>query len=185
MADDPVRQAWTAEADEIGCWLRPAAAADFDEIRHVEFSAFRRPDEADLVDALRAGGYVLVEWVAEDGDDIVGHALVTRLAAAPDQFKVSILAPLAVRPEHQRKGIGGALVRRVLRDLKTRGEDLVVVLGHPDYYPQFGFDHDIAQRISGPWSGVGDAWMAAPLSAAGRRCGLISIMVPAPFDDID
>ena len=171
--------------DDTDYRLRPAAAPDFEEIRHVEFSAFRRPDEADLVDALREGGYVLAEWVAVDGDDVVGHALVTRLAAAPEHFKVSVLAPLAVRPEHQRKGIGGALVRGIMRDLKNRGEDLIVVLGHPDYYPQFGFDHDIAQRISGPWSGAGDAWMAAPLSAAGRRCGLISIMVPAPFDDID
>lgn len=174
-----------SETDDVDYRLRPAVAADHEEIRHVEFSAFRRPDEAGLVDALREAGHVLVEWVAEDGDDVVGHALVTRLVAAPEHFKVSVLAPLAVRPEHQRKGIGGALIRAVMRDLKTRGEDLIVVLGHPDYYPQFGFDHDIAQRISGPWSGAGEAWMAAPLSTVGRRCGLISIMVPAPFDDID
>ncbi len=165
--------------------LRDAVPEDYAEIRAVETAAFRRPDEADLVEDLRRLGAVVLELVAEEGGEIAGHILFSRVDAAPSSFSITLLAPVAVRPELQGHGIGGHLIRRGLRLLQAAGEDLVVVLGEPEFYPQFGFDADMAQRISGPWSRLGAPWMAAPLSATGRRCGLIGITVPSPFADID
>ncbi|MEO1198986.1 MAG: N-acetyltransferase [Pseudomonadota bacterium] len=165
--------------------LRKAVAADYEDIRFVETAAFGRPDEAYLVEALRASGKVVLELIAEEGGELAGHILFSRAETSPETFSIVILAPVAVRPGLQRQGIGGHLVRRGLQLLRTAGEDLVVVLGPPDFYPQFGFDADIALRISGPWSRLGPTWMAAPLSKKGKTCGLIGITPPTAFADID
>ncbi|WP_433871415.1 GNAT family N-acetyltransferase [Saccharopolyspora sp. CA-218241] len=123
---------WTARAE---------VDADRPRVRAVNLTAFPGAAEADLVDALRADPDAWIpglSWVATSADGrIAGHALLTRcqVGGAP----ALALAPCAVRPEDQRRGAGSAAIRGALDAARQLGENLVVVLGHADYYPRFGF----------------------------------------------
>lgn len=119
---------------------RPEQDTDHDAIRAVTMAAFETRDEADLVDALRADeawipGLSMVT-TRPDGR-VVGHALLTRCWV--DDTPALCLAPCSVLPEHQRTGAGSAAVRAVLDAARGDEGPFVIVLGHPDYYPRFGF----------------------------------------------
>ena len=132
--------------------VRPAREADHAAIRAVVTAAFGQPDEADLVDALRADGDALVELVAEDNDEVVGHILFSPMACEP-RAKVAALAPVAVKPGRQRDGVGIALIEAGLEDCRAKGVDAVIVLGHADYYARFGFSAELARQVRAPFSG--------------------------------
>ncbi len=119
-------------------------------IRSIHEAAFGRPDEADLVDNLRAEGVVLAALVAELEDRIVGHILFSRMSieTAGRSVPAAALAPLSVLPEHHRRGVGGQLIRQGLDALRRQGERIVLVLGHPDYYPRFGFSSGKASSLA-------------------------------------
>jgi putative acetyltransferase len=117
--------------------IRPETPVDYPAIHAINQAAFAQPDEADLVDRLRAEGAVLLSLVAELDGAIAGHILFTRMHVA-DSPAVA-LAPVAVDPARQRQGIGAALIGRGLDLLRDAGERIVIVVGHPDYYPRFGF----------------------------------------------
>ena len=94
------------------------------------------------MDELRAAGAGVVSLVAEEAGQVVGHVLFSpvRVERADGQGREALgLAPMAVRPEHQRRGIGGRLVEAGLAACRRSGHGLVFVLGHPEYYPRFGF----------------------------------------------
>jgi putative acetyltransferase len=139
-------------------------AADHPGIREVNRLAFEGDEEALLVDRLRAQGLVVASLVAVDDDRVIGHILFSRLPIdTPDgAIDAVALAPMAVRPEAQRRGIGSLLVRRGIEVCRQRGEAIVIVVGHPDYYPRFGFSAQLARRLSGPFSG--DVFMALELT---------------------
>jgi putative acetyltransferase len=120
--------------------IRTEEPRDVDQIRVVNERAFGRPDEAALVDALR-GPSGTISLVAESGDRIVGHILFSfvRIDGAATTLVTSGLAPMAVLPECQRQGIGSQLVRAGIDACRSAGHDAVVVVGHPDFYPRFGF----------------------------------------------
>ena len=124
-----------------GLTIRPERPADVPSIRAVNERAFGQPDEAALVDAVRARGERCISLVAVDGARLVGHILFTPVTIGePDQVhEAAGLAPLAVDPDHQRRGIGGRLVARGLDRCRESGFRIAVVLGHPSYYPRFGF----------------------------------------------
>lgn len=124
-------QSWTTRAE---------TDADIPAVRAVTLAAFGRPEEADLVEALRAdAGWLDGLSIVATGEDgaVVGHALLTRCHV--DSTPALCLAPVAVLPDRQRTGAGAAAVRAALRAASSRGERFVVVLGHPEYYPRFGF----------------------------------------------
>lgn len=123
-------------------------------IRLVNEQAFGRRDEADLVDRLRAQGVVLASFVAEDEDLIVGHILFSRMSIeTTDKFVAAVaLAPLAVIPKIQRQGIGTMLTAHGLNWLRAHSEQIVLVLGHPDYYRRFGFSTIKALLIESPFN---------------------------------
>jgi putative acetyltransferase len=114
---------------------------DVTAIRRVNELAFGQPAEADLVDALRENGKVLLSLVAVEGDDVAGHILFSPVRIEPEGPPLSAvgLAPMAVLPELQNRGIGSQLVRAGLDECRKSGYDCVVVLGHAHYYPRFGF----------------------------------------------
>ncbi|MEU2560513.1 bifunctional class I SAM-dependent methyltransferase/N-acetyltransferase [Streptomyces longispororuber] len=126
-----------------GWRTRPEAASGTDRaaVHAVHAAAFPTRAEADLVDALRADADAWLEgmsYVTETPEgEVVAHALLTRcrVGGAP----ALCLAPVAALPAYQRTGAGSAVVRAVLSAARARGEHLVLVLGHPEYYPRFGF----------------------------------------------
>jgi putative acetyltransferase len=146
--------------------IREANAADHAMIRAVTAAAFdtSRYDEAGIIEGVRAEGLVLVELVAEDDGEIIGHVLFSRMRADPPRA-VAALGPVAVAPARQRTGIGEALCRAGIEACRGAGMEAVVVLGHPPYYPRFGFSADAAAKLASPYAGS-PAFMAMELKPA-------------------
>jgi len=132
-------------------------------IRAVNEAAFGGAYEADLVDQLRGSDYALISLVAELESRIVGHIMFSRMWIKTSSGLLSAvaLAPVAVLPGHQRKGIGSLLVQRGLELSRGRDEEIVIVVGHPDYYPRFGFSSAKAKSLESPFPR--EAFMALEL----------------------
>ena len=147
--------------------IRAEKPADFEEIDAVVEAAFGQPDEVDIVHRIRSlDGYVpeLSLVAVDEAGEIVGHVMLSY--ADLDGRRVLQLAPLAVRPDRQRVGIGDALTRAALELADERGEPLVLVLGHADYYPRFGFESARARGIVSDIEGLPDEpWMVKVLTA--------------------
>ena len=149
--------------------IRAATPRDREAIRLVEEHAFGQQAEAGLVDALVAEGDAIVELVAEEDGDVVGHILFSRLYIQNGGRTVPAvaLAPLAVEPDFHGTGIGGALIREAHVRLKDAGETLAVVLGDPAYYGRFGYSHDRAAGFESDYQCdalQALAWGDAPVS---------------------
>lgn len=131
--------------------VRPETPDDLAAVRLVNEAAFGGPAEADLVDALRRSARPFLSIVAERPGAIIGHIAFSPVSidgqSAPDATPPVLLglAPMAVRPGEQGRGIGSALVRSGLEACRSIGTGAVVVLGHPTYYPRFGFE--VASRL--------------------------------------
>ncbi|MEK1890627.1 MAG: N-acetyltransferase [Phyllobacterium sp.] len=116
--------------------------------------AFGGAEEADLVDSLRRDGDVVLELVAVRHGDPVGHILFSRLTVAGDvDFPAVALAPLAVCPQNQRRGLGTVLVETAHEHLSAAGERLSVVLGDAAYYGRFGYTHARANGFESKYQG--------------------------------
>jgi putative acetyltransferase len=138
--------------------IRPERPEDSSQIRHVNELAFGQPAEADLVDNLRRACAEALSLVAEEDDGaIAGHILFTPVVVEGGLPLGMGLAPMAVRPDRQRQGIGSELVRRGLEILRERGCPFVVVVGHPEYYPRFGFEPASKHGLVSQWKGMRDA----------------------------
>ncbi|THD81305.1 MAG: N-acetyltransferase [Phenylobacterium sp.] len=133
--------------------IRYAKPADHVAIAEVVAAAFGRDDEAELVARLRADQDVMFELVAETDGTIEGHILFSRLWADRDDLYAA-LAPLAVRPDRQKTGLGSALVRAGLVSAPQFGAVGVLVLGDPAYYPRFGFSAEMAASVTAPFQGM-------------------------------
>ncbi len=153
--------------------VRKAVESDRQTISDVVIAAFgdvQGREISDLVVELLVdpSAQPLLSLVATDNEHVVGHILFTKVRIDGSQRRVSasILAPLSVRPEHQNQGIGGRLIKEGLVRLKTAGVHLVFVLGHPGYYPKFGFSPAGIMRFEAPYpiaAKDADAWMALEL----------------------
>ncbi len=131
-------------------------------------AAFERPDEAELVDRIRANGHARIALVAELETVLVGHILFSpvTLQCADGAVDGLGLAPLAVAPANQRAGIGGALVRAGLARCRALATPYVVVLGHPEYYPRFGFTNASAHHVDNEY-GATEAFQVLELVPGG------------------
>lgn len=121
--------------------VRAETAEDHDAIHRVNELAFGQRNEADLVDALRVNASPFFSLVAVIDEQVVGHIFFSPVSVESENsgFTAMGLAPMAVLPEYQNQGIGTRLVREGLKECQRLGQDIVVVLGHPNYYPRFGF----------------------------------------------
>ena len=129
--------------------IRAERAGDEAAVRRVNELAFGGREEAALVDALREAARPHVSLVATDGGEVVGHIFFSPVSLEPEDssvvapedssFAAMGLAPMAVLPDQQRRGVGSALVRAGLDECRRLGMGVVVVVGHPEYYPRFGF----------------------------------------------
>lgn len=144
--------------------LRPEASDNRTAIWSLHRAAFESELEPNLVDALRDGGFAEVSLVAELDGKIVGHILFSKVSIITNDGAVDALslAPMAVRPDHQRQGIGSRLIEAGLQACRDAGHKIVLVLGHPNFYPRFGFSSELARPLESPFGG-GEAWMALEL----------------------
>lgn len=140
--------------------VRIATPADADAVDTIHRAAFAGTEfgyqgEADLVRRIDADGDALVSLVAERDGAVVGHVLFSRMDVAGDGQPLAAagLAPVAVTPDLQGQGIGDALIRAGLDDLRQQAIAISFVLGHPDYYPRFGYSPDLAARFASPFAG--------------------------------
>ncbi|HVO23492.1 MAG TPA: N-acetyltransferase [Candidatus Margulisiibacteriota bacterium] len=135
--------------------IQAESAADRLAIREVNVRAFGRDDEARLVEMLRASAEfaATLSLVAVDDGRVVGHILFSRIhiRTADADVPALALAPVAVLPERQNHGIGAALIRRGLQECRRLGHRIVVVVGHPSYYPRFGFSSARAKGLDAPF----------------------------------
>jgi len=156
--------------------IRAEEQNDRAAVHAVNVSAFGTPSEANLVSALREQTQPVVSLIAEENGAVVGHIMLSpvSLSGHPD-LKVMGLAPMAVAPEHQRKGIGSALVRAGLEQAKQLGFAAVVVLGHPEYYPRFGCSPSSRFGIDCEYEVPEEAFMAMELQpgALGGKTGKV------------
>jgi putative acetyltransferase len=126
-------------------FIRKETASDLIDVRRVNELAFERASEADLVDSLRKNAHPRISLVAveseEEDEKIVGHIFFSPVTIEKNEssFIAMGLAPMAVLPSHQNRGIGSLLIREGLKECQRIGHDVIVVLGHADYYPRFGF----------------------------------------------
>jgi putative acetyltransferase len=163
--------------------IRPESPGDFPAVWNVHREAFGRDDEANLVEQLRTEGFARVSLVATRGNLIVGHVLFSQLAIVTPEGPIAglSLAPLAVLPEFQAQGAGSQLCREGLTVCRAQQHRIVIVLGHADYYPRFGFSPELALPLESPYAGP--SFMAAEL-VPGALTGVRGrVVYPPPFGE--
>jgi len=159
--DEAIAPAWT---------IRPELPIDLDQIHELHRAAFSGSAEAELVDAIRSGPDFIpdLSLVAVTADDsVLGHVMLSRIALQPDdgteaRTDVLALAPLAVLPPHQGRGIGAALMQEALAVADQREEPMTIVLGSPALFGPFGFVPAQDLGILGPYDEAGDAFQVRP-----------------------
>lgn len=159
---------------------RPETAQDAPAVRAVNLAAFPTSHEAELVDALRGDpawipGFSFVSTALDDA--VAGFALLTR--SWIDGVDALTLGPCAVLPEYQRSGAGEAVVRAAIARARASGETVILCLGHPEYYPRFGFRPASQWGIRAGFQVPDEAMMALPLVEGPMPSGVIRY--PAPF----
>jgi putative acetyltransferase len=156
--------------------IREEGPEDHAAIHDVNVRAFDGPTEADLVDVLRGRATPFISLVAIEDGEIVGHICFTPVALESDPACRAVgLAPMAVRPDRQRRGIGTELVRRGLEECRRLGQEFVVVVGHAGYYPRFGFHRASTKGLACEFPVPDDVFMVLELqpgSLAGKH-GLV------------
>lgn len=138
--------------------IRNEQKGDQDQIHKVNELAFGQAEEANIVDVLRETCPEGISLVAEVNNEIVGHILFTPavIGSETDLIKGMGLAPMSVLPDYQNQGIGSQLVKEGLKIVKENGTAFVIVLGHPNYYPRFGFEKASKYYIKSEYKGIPD-----------------------------
>jgi putative acetyltransferase len=155
--------------------IRREELRDVGEIRETNEQAFGAPLEARLVDALR-GSPDSISLVATMDDRVIGHILFTPITIHPPAaVRVAGLAPMSVRPTYQRQGVGGQLLRAGLEECRQCGYAAVVLVGHPEYYPRFGFVPGHTKGLQCEFSVPKEAFMVLELDA-GALSGISGVV---------
>jgi len=165
--------------------IRTEEERDWAVVYALNASAFETPAEADLVDALRAQAHPVVSLVAERSGSVVGHILFSPVTLLSHSgLNIMGLAPMSVSPSHQRHGIGSALVRAGLERCRALGCGAVVVLGHSEYYPRFGFSPSVRFGIRSEYEVPEEAFMVAELQPGFLRGASGVIQYHAAFKNV-
>ena len=146
--------------------IRTEKATDVDKIWNINAEAFETEAETNLVNALRDSGVSYISLVAEKDNELVGHILFTPVELVGDDtdLKLMGLAPMSVVPKVQNRGIGSVLVEAGIEQCVSKGFDAIVVLGHPEYYPKFGFVPSVKYDIKSEYEVPDEAFMVLELT---------------------
>jgi putative acetyltransferase len=168
--------------------LRPEGKGDFDAVRKLNKKAFKGNSESKLIDALREADVFIpaLSLVAEKGGKVVGHILFTPIVIkdAGAAVPALALAPMAVLPEFQGQGIGTALAKYGLEECRKLGHKIVIVVGHPEYYPRFGFVKAGEKDLALPFEAPEDIFMALELVSGGLAGVRGTIEYPREFSEV-
>ena len=168
--------------------MRAETAADRAAIHEVNALAFGREAETELVDALRDSSTFIpaLSLVAERDGRVVGHVLLSRIVirTADGEVPALTLAPVAVHPEFQNQGVGAAMVREGLERARALGHRIVVVIGHPAYYPRFGFAPARPQGLEAPFPIADPPFMALALVPGALDGVRGTVVFPPAFDGV-
>ena len=145
--------------------IREERADDIAAVRDLNRRAFGQDQESNIVDALRANGAALLSLVATLNDQVVGHIMYSPVSVTGN-VSGTALGPMAVLPEHQRQGIGSKLIEAGNRKLKDAGCPFIVVVGHADYYPRFGFRPASEHGIKCEWDVPDNVFMLLVIDEA-------------------
>ncbi|MBU8922225.1 MAG: N-acetyltransferase [Bacteroidales bacterium] len=168
--------------------VRPELEKDFNTIRSITRAAFDNEEEPDLIEAIRESSYYIPELslVAETGGKVTGYIMFSRINVVGDNgdMEVLSLAPMAVIPDMQNRGIGSRLLRKGIEKCRELGHRIIIVIGHPEFYPRFGF---VPARDAGfevPFDVPDEAFMVTGLvDDALEGVGGMVIFSP-PFDGL-
>jgi putative acetyltransferase len=160
--------------------VRPEQPGDQLAIANLNDAAFGQVDESRLIDAIRQAQHSTLSLVAVEGERIVGHILFTPITVDSPGRSISALGlgPMAVLPELQRHGIGSKLVEAGLRECRRNGCQAVVVVGHPEFYPRFGFRPGASYGLRCQFAVPDEVFMVAELTTGALigRSGLVSYL---------
>lgn len=168
--------------------VRAETPKDFDAIRKINKKAFKGKNESKLVDALRESEGFIPELslVAEKAGAVVGHILFSPILIKGPQGETPALAlaPMAVLPDFQNQGVGSALIKHGLEECRRLGHKIMVVVGHDEYYPRFGFTRASAKGLTLPFEAPDEVFMALEL-APGALAGVSGeVVYPREFHDV-
>jgi putative acetyltransferase len=168
--------------------IRREMPDDIQSIYKVNKAAFSRENEGKLVNAIRESEHFIPELslVAEENGEVIGYILFSKIFIKQDGelTEAIALAPMAVQPEFQGKGVGSALVKEGLVKCKQLGYPLVIVLGHPEFYPRFGFEKASDKGIVPPFPVPDEVFMVCELKegAADKMKG--EVVYPPSFQEV-
>lgn len=148
--------------------IREERQGDLAAIRDLNERAFGQDQEANIVDALRSNGAVLLSLVATSNGHVVGHIMYSPLSIG-GKVSGAALGPMAVLPEYQGQGIGSELVKKGNQRLRNDGWPFIIVLGHAEYYPRFGFKPASTHGITCEWEVPDNVFMVLILDEAKMR----------------
>ncbi|RZT23872.1 GNAT family N-acetyltransferase [Fictibacillus sp. BK138] len=168
--------------------IRAERNGDQEAIRQINDAAFKGDNESRLVDAIRKSELFVPELslVAETDGELIGHILfsIVHIQSGDVEIPTVALAPMAVVPEHQNKGVGSLLVEEGLKRAEDQGFKHVVVLGHPDFYPKFGFVRASTKGIEAPFPVPDEVFMAKEIKVGSLHQIIGKIVYPPAFDTV-
>lgn len=164
--------------------IRQEQKSDHKKVYEINKQAFNQEDESKLIEKIRVGENFVPELslVAELDGEIVGHILFSKIKiVGKAEYESLALAPMAVVPELQKQGIGGELVKAGLEIVRKLGFESVIVLGHKDYYPKFGFEKASKWGVKCPFEVPDEAFMAIELVEDSLKGKAGTVQYPEEF----
>jgi len=168
--------------------IRKEEERDYKKVYEVNRLAFQQENESKLIEKIRKGNNFVpdLSLVAKIDDEIVGHILFSRIKIVGDSiFESLALAPMAVIPEFQKQGIGAELIKKGIDKAKELGFDSIIVLGHKEYYPKFGFKRASNWSIECPFEVPDEAFMAIELTEKAFEDKAGTVRYPDEFMEVE
>jgi putative acetyltransferase len=163
--------------------IRFEQPGDIEKIRELNLQAFETDAEANLVDVLRNTAVELISMVAEENGEVIGHILFSPVALAGG-LRIMGLAPMAVLPDWQNRGVGTKLVNAGLQACEEAGYEAVVVLGHADYYPRFGFVPSVNYGIKSEYDVPPEVFMVKELQQGALKGRTGTVKYNQAFNEV-